>query len=70
MNHTIINHMDQAMTEVFGIPKPKSYRFTIEYSDGYKTYPTFKAYSYEEARGKLKDWFTGNYEILGCKEIT
>jgi len=68
MNHTILNHMDQAMTEVFGIPKLKSYRFTLRYSDGVKTYPEIKALSYDEARRTLDHWITGNYEILGCKE--
>jgi len=70
ISETIANHMEIAMSEVFGIkPKVKTWKFTIRYLDGSKAEPSFKAESVEKARKALDYWFPG-YDIeLGCKEL-
>lgn len=71
MNHTIINHMDEAMDQVFGIkPEIKRYKFTIRYQDGSKSEPVIKATSIELARKSLNYWFPGFDIELGVKELS
>lgn len=68
INHTIIDHMDQAMVNVFGIQPDSEFKFTILH-DGDKSEVGFRCRNMKLAELALIRAYPGNLQILGCKEI-